>query len=53
MILVQHFPGFQNLITRCRDDDSNGGVGLLIKENINFKIRGDISVFSPPRIIIL
>ena len=40
-------PGYHDLITRCRDDGSRGGVGLFIKDNINFKIRDDISVFIP------
>ena len=40
-------PGFHDLITRCRDDGSRGGVGLFIKENIIFKIREDLSVFIP------
>ena len=40
-------PGYHKLITRCRDDGARGGVGLFIKENINFKIREDISVFTP------
>ena len=40
-------PGYHNLITRCRDDDGRGGVGLSIKESINFKVRHDLSVFIP------
>lgn len=40
-------PGFHDLLTRCRDDGSRGGVGLFIKDNINFKIREDLSVFIP------
>ena len=35
-------PGYHDLIARCRDDGSMGGVGLFIK------IRDDISVFTPP-----
>ena len=38
-------PGFHDLITRNRNDDNRGGVGLFIKDNINFKIREDLSVF--------
>lgn len=40
-------PGFHELITRTRDDDNRGGVGLFIKDNINFKVRDDLSVFIP------
>ena len=40
-------PGFQNIITRCRESGSRGGVGLFIKDNINFKIRDDLSTFIP------
>jgi hypothetical protein len=32
---------------RCRDDGARGGVGLFIKDNVNYKIREDISVFTP------
>ena len=42
-----NLPGYQNLITRTRPDSNRGGVGLFIKENINFKIRNDLSVFIP------
>ena len=35
-------PSFHKLITRCREDQ--GGVGMFIKENINYKI---LSVFIP------
>ena len=40
-------PGFHELITRCRDDGSRGAVGLFIKDDINLKIRKDLSVFIP------
>ena len=40
-------PGYHNLIARCREDGSRGGVGLFIKENINYKIREDPSIFIP------
>ena len=40
-------PGYHDLIARCRDDGSRGGVGLFIKDVVNFKIRDDISVFIP------
>ena len=39
--------GYHDIITRCRDDGPRGGVGLFLKDNINFKIRDDISVFIP------
>ena len=40
-------PGYHTLITRTRDDDSRGGVGLFIRDKINYKIREDLSVFIP------
>ena len=40
-------PGYHNIITRCRDNSSRGGVGLFVKENITYKIRDDISSFIP------
>ncbi len=40
-------PGYHKLIARCRDDGPRGGVGLFIKDNVNYKIRDDISVFIP------
>ena len=38
-------PGFHNIITRCREKGSRGGVGLFIKENIYHKVRDDFSTF--------
>ena len=38
-------PGYHELISRCRDDGPRGGVGLFIRENINDKIREDITSF--------
>ena len=38
-------PGYHNIITRCRNDAGRGGVGLFIKDSINFKFREDLSVF--------
>ena len=32
---------------RTRDDDMHGGVGLFIKDGIDYKIRNDLSVFIP------
>jgi hypothetical protein len=40
-------PGYHNIITRCRNEDGRGGVGLFIKDSINFKVREDLSVFIP------
>ena len=40
-------PGYHELISRCRDDGPRGGVGLFIRDNINYKIREDISSFVP------
>ena len=39
--------GYQNFISRCREQGNRGGVGLFIKDSINYKIREDISVFIP------
>ena len=36
-----------NLITRTREKRNRGGVGLFIKEDVNFNIRKDFSVFIP------
>ena len=40
-------PGFHKLISRTRDDGNQGGVGLFIKKDVNFKIREDLCVFIP------
>lgn len=40
-------PGYHNVITRYRDDDGRGGVGLFVKDMFNFRIREDLSVFIP------
>jgi hypothetical protein len=42
-----YLPGYQNILTRCRHDGNRGGVAFFIKDNIQFKIREDISVFIP------
>ena len=39
-------PGYYNLITRSRTDGSRGGVGLFIKESVQYKIREDLSIFN-------
>ena len=41
------FPGYHDLLSRCRTDSSRGGVGLFIKDSFNFKIREDLSIFIP------
>ncbi len=40
-------PGYHALISLCRDDGPRGGVGLFMKNDLNYKIREDISVFIP------
>jgi len=40
-------PGYHKIITRCCDEGTHGGVGLFIKQNINYKIREDLSIFIP------
>ncbi len=42
-----HLTGYHNLISRTREDDVHGGVGLFIKEGIDYNIREDLSVFIP------
>ena len=37
-------PGYHNIITRCRNN-SNGGVGLFVKDTFYFKIRNDLFLF--------
>ena len=39
--------GYHNILTRCRNDDGRGGVGLFVKDSINFRVREDLSVFIP------
>ena len=38
-------PGYHDLISRCRIDGSRGGVGLFIKDNIQYKISQDLNRF--------
>ncbi len=40
-------PGYHDLLSRTRSDDRHGGVGLFIKDTINYKVREDLSVFIP------
>ena len=42
-----NLPGYHDIISRTRENNSRGGVGLYINENIQFTIREDISVFIP------
>ena len=39
-------PGYHDLISRCRTDVSRVGVGLFNKDNMQYKIREDLSVFE-------
>ena len=39
-------PGYHDLITRCRTDGNRGGVGLFIKESVQYKIRENLSIFN-------
>ncbi len=40
-------PGYHDLISRCREDGHRGGVGLFIKDTLQYKIRDEIGVFIP------
>lgn len=42
-----HLQNYQKLLTRTRDDSVRGGVGLFIKDGIDYHIREDLSVFIP------
>ena len=39
---VSFFSEYYNNITWCRNDDVRCGMGLLIKDSINFKVREDM-----------
>ena len=39
-------PGYHKLISRLRDDGPRGGVGIFIKETLNYIIREDISFYQ-------
>ena len=39
--------GYHEFLSRNRVDDHRGGVGLFIKETVQYKIRNDLSVFIP------
>jgi len=38
---------YHNNITWCRNNDVRCGMGLLINDSINFKVREDLYVFIP------
>jgi len=40
-------PGYHKILTRCRETAKRGGVGLFIKNTIDYKVREDLSVFIP------
>jgi hypothetical protein len=42
-----HLHGYHDFLTRTRGDKRGGGVGLFVKDNINYKIREDLSIFIP------
>ena len=39
--------GYHPLITRCRQNERGGGVGVFIKCDIQYTIRDDLSIFLP------
>ena len=39
--------GYHNILIRCREDGPRGGVGLFVREHLNYKLRDDIGVFIP------
>ena len=47
--ICYNLEGYHNFEYKIRpdDDDGRGGVGIFVKENINFKVRHDLSVFIP------
>jgi len=42
-------PGYRNLITRCRDYNNGGEVGMFVNNTFDFKIRNNLSVFITHR----
>ena len=40
-------PDYHDIITQTRDDDSRGGVAFFVRDDINFKVRDDLSVMIP------
>ncbi len=39
-------PGFQQIITRTRDGKRGGGVGICIRNGLNFVVRGDLEDYK-------
>jgi len=39
-------PGFQNLVFQTRKNMRGGGVGIYVRNGLNFKIRNDLSLFK-------
>ncbi len=42
-----NLPGYHALISKTRSDCGRGGVGLFVKDSINFRNREDLSCFIP------
>jgi hypothetical protein len=42
-----NLPGFHNILKRTRPDCKRGGIGLFVRNDLQFKIREDLSVFIP------
>jgi len=42
-----NLPGYYNFISNTRDKCNRGGVGLYIKDSLQYTIRDDLSVFIP------
>jgi len=40
-------PGYHPLLSRCRLNERGGGVGIFVRNEIQFKIREDLSIFLP------
>ncbi len=45
--------GYHEVISRCGEDDPRSGVGLFVKDTLQYKKREDISVFVPINIILV
>ena len=39
--------GYHELILKCRDGGPRGGVGMFVRDTMNYNIREDLSVFIP------
>ena len=40
-------PGYHPFVSRCRLNERGGGVGLFIKDSLQYTIREDLSIFLP------